>query len=375
MPSLLDELYKTKLQLIAVVSLVSGITLLLLAHWSTTASSAPTWLAVLPVSEIGSTLFGTGLLAVFFEYMDRKHGDERTDQRIRVAIRTEAPAIRKAVFDSLAFTPEGLKDITSPDILDRIATNALGLRLGDNQLASDLYADLRAQVVRSPERWHDVHVTVDLAPWTSGPAAGRGSMFVATIRWEYRTIPAKSAMRFVCVSDVQEYRELLRDPAVDAAWYFGRTAPIPAASREAFEVVQLSVNGKARTIRRSERQDEQSYSANLGTTNMDGKPVTVAYTYRLLVQRHGHVLYLDLPRPAKGLKATLNYGEAGIRRVNTLDFIASAESSRVENSPADVPSSSVSIGFDGWVFPRSGVAFVWVLEEELVSYAERQLPS
>ena len=27
--------------------------------------------------------------------------------------------------------------------------------------------------------------------------------------------------------------------------------------------------------------------------------------------------------------------------------------------------SSVDIGFDGWIFPKSGVTFVWVLDEEL----------
>jgi hypothetical protein len=30
------------------------------------------------------------------------------------------------------------------------------------------------------------------------------------------------------------------------------------------------------------------------------------------------------------------------------------------------PSPSIQVAFDGWVFPKSGVAFVWVLDEELV---------
>src|SRR5438105_14706417 len=108
MTNLLDQLYKTKLQLIAVLAVVGGIACLMLAHWSTTDPAAPTWLATLPISEIGSTLFGTGLLAVFFEYVDRKHGDERTGQRVREAVRKEAPAIRDAVLDSFAFDPEAL---------------------------------------------------------------------------------------------------------------------------------------------------------------------------------------------------------------------------------------------------------------------------
>ncbi|HEX3786108.1 MAG TPA: hypothetical protein VHX38_41200 [Pseudonocardiaceae bacterium] len=91
----------------------------------------------------------------------------------------------------------------------------------------------------------------------------------------------------------------------------------------------------------------------------------------MLVQRHGHVLYLDLPRPTKGLKVQFSYGDVGIRRVTTLDFIASSEPTRVEQAPASVPARSVDIGFDGWIFPRSGVAFVWVLEDELLAVSQR----
>lgn len=46
--------------------------------------------------------------------------------------------------------------------------------------------------------------------------------------------------------------------------------------------------------------------------------------------------------------------------MNVLDFIASSETTRVSKSPTTVPGKSVSVEFDGWVFPRSGVAFVWV---------------
>ncbi|MGH8543850.1 MAG: hypothetical protein ACREX3_09530 [Gammaproteobacteria bacterium] len=364
MPNLLDQLYKTKLQLIAVLAVVGGIACLMMAHWSMSAA-ALSWLAILPLSEIGSTLFGTGLLAVFFEYVDRKHGDERTDQRVRKAVRQEAPAIRDAVLDSFAFNPEALQNIASPETLDRITTNALGLRLGDQALAHDVYTDVRTQVIRAPERWHDVNIAVELAPWTVGPATGRGSMFVATLRWEYRVTPATPAMRFACVSDPTEYRDLLRDQTTTSAWYHDRSAPIDAASREAFELVQLTVNGKERPIRRTERTGAQLYTASLGTSAMTGEPITVAYTYRVLLQRHGHLLYLDLPRPTKGLTVQFNYAGAGIRRVTTLDFIASAETARVQDTPDSVPARTVSIGFDGWIFPRSGIAFVWVLEGEM----------
>jgi hypothetical protein len=113
MTNLLDQLYKTKLQLIAVVAGVGGIALMMLADWPPVAFWLTTLPFPLPLSELGSTISATGLLAVFFEYVDRKHGDERTDQRIQRAVRREAPAIRDAVLDSFAFDPAALQGVAS----------------------------------------------------------------------------------------------------------------------------------------------------------------------------------------------------------------------------------------------------------------------
>lgn len=58
MPSPLDQLYKTKLQLIAVLAVVGGAACLMLAQWSSTVLGL-NCLAALPIAEIGSVLFST----------------------------------------------------------------------------------------------------------------------------------------------------------------------------------------------------------------------------------------------------------------------------------------------------------------------------
>ena len=102
MRHLLDQLYKTKLQLLAVILTVSGVALLVVAHWIDV-SHPPHWLTNLPLTDLGSALFTTGLLAVAFEYIDRKDGESRTRQQLREVLRDEAPAIRDAVYDGFAF--------------------------------------------------------------------------------------------------------------------------------------------------------------------------------------------------------------------------------------------------------------------------------
>ncbi|WP_233489154.1 IS3 family transposase [Blastococcus sp. TF02-09] len=64
--------------------------------------------------------------------------------------------------------------------------------------------------------------------------------------------------------------------------------------------------------------------------------------------------------PWTGIDIELDYSDCGVEYVNVVDFIASSERTRVSQSPKTVPGQRISVGFDGWVFPRSGVAFVWV---------------
>jgi hypothetical protein len=369
----IHRLYKTKLQLAAVVTAVLGIGLLTLSQAvATTSLPLLNWIVGLPIGELGAALVGGGLIAVIFEYYAREESRRIAADQFRAVLRQEASTIRDAVLDSFAFDPVALKNVASPEMLDRISTNALGLRLGDQALAQDVYTDLRDQIIRSPERWYNVDVSVTLSPWDQGPPTGHGSMFVATIRWEYRVKPASTIMRFACTADHAEYRELLRDPTVTGPWYISRNGGLDAGSADVFELVQFTIDGKPKTIRRTARLNAQLYTVSLGREAVSTE-VTVSYTYRVLVQRHGHVLYLDLPRPAKGLHVQLNYAGADIRRINTLDYIASNQQARVSGTADNLPAKVVEVGFDGWVFPGSGVAFVWVLVEEVDAAHQKRL--
>lgn len=364
MSSPLQRLYQTKLALLATICTVAGVALLLVARWAERTTSGA-WLANLPVTDIGSALFTTGLIAIFFEYIDQQDADERATQRLRTVLTQEAPAIRDAVIQGFDFDADDLARVSNPQVLDDIARNVLAIQLGDRDLATHVYDDLRDQVIQAPERWHDVNISVALTPWTSPrPAARTDQMFVATVRWEYRTVPASSTVRFACVSNQAGYRDLLRDPTIASVWYFGKPAGIDAASREAYELTEFAVDGRPRPIRRTERAGSQTCVTTIPTSALAGQPVTISCTYRVLVKRHGHLLYLDLPRPTKGLHVELAYGGCGIRAVNALDFIASSERVRVSRMPAAAPSPSVDLGFDGWIFPKSGVAFVWSLNGE-----------
>jgi hypothetical protein len=323
---------------VAVGSTAIGMALILLAHWAAI-DTAGSWLRTWPVNEIGLGLFTTGLFGVLFQYVGQRDAEEEQIRRLR-----------QAIVDDLAGRPDGLVAMVSSETRDRIIESCLRLQLGEEALARGLYTDLRDQIVRLPERRYDMDVAVALAPWPDGPASGSGSMCVATVRTEYRVVPVGPVMRFACVADVDEYRDCLRDPSYTVVHYFEpvRSLDLDAASAEAFDLVELRVDGRPRPIRRMTKAGAQLYTASAGIeATTAGHPATLCFTYRALVQQHGHLFHLDFSRPTKDVRVHFAYGGCGIRYVNVLDYIASSRDAGLSRLPASAPTPSIALRFDG----------------------------
>lgn len=353
------RLYKTKLTLLAVICVATGASLLVLTSWTEPLLDW-SWLRRLPAAEFGSGLLFTGVVAIFFQFWGWKDAQEHSRQEQERLIQNGAPAFVDAVVDALAFRPESLTNVASSETLDRIIRNCLGLRLGDQQLAHDVYADLRQQVVRARSRNYDAQVSVALAPWNEGPPSLDGEMFTATIRWQYEVESLSSVMRFSCVSDEDEYRRLLQDPTSTTTWYFKPAAGLNGGSPDAFELVQFAIDGVEQKARRTARAGTQVYTVHIDSaTEQQGERHKVSYSFRALVRRRGHVLHLDIARPTKGLNVEFFYGGCGIQSVRVLDYIASAKQPHIASLPPSAPTPSVSLSFDGWVWPKGGFGFVW----------------
>lgn len=358
MQSPLQRLYKTKFVLVAILATVVGIALLLAAGW-------PSWRDT--ANLLGGALATAGLIGVWFQYIGNADAEDEAKRQFREAIRAEAPAIRDSVVDAMAFTPEKLLDVTAPDVLDHVIENSLAKQLGDRTFAADIYRDLKAQALRSKERWYDLRISAALSPWKPEhkQTSSDAPMFVATFRYDYRVTNPGSTMRFACVTDLDEYRELQADPDMAEVWYVQPKPGIDGSLPDVFELIEVTVDGKRQKIRRTTKPGAQFYSVRLEPAiGTDADEAAVSFTYRGLLQQHGHLLYIDLVKPTKGLTVNLAYGGAGIRYVSVADYIAAAKQPTISRRLADDPSPAISLTFDGWVMPKGGVAFVWVLEDE-----------
>ena len=361
--ALSHRLRKTKAAFLAAALTLAGILLIMLNGWLSGLNLGDwSWLHALPLGELGGTLFGAGLLGTLFEYSFRKDQEAATTRQFRQIIHDEAPAMRDAVIEGFAIRPEDLKRVANPELLDAIAANVMALRLGDEQFAREIYADIRDQAIRAVERWHDVEVRIRLSSALERSTVGT-PLFDLTVEWEYTTVPAGPVRRFACVSDRAEYNELRGDVPATSSWFMTPRPGLDASSRDCYELLELTVDGRPQTIRRFTRKTGQTYSVTLDASSLTGTPVRIRQTTRVVTPTWGHRVFFELPQPARGLSLTLDYTNTSIASVNVTDTIAAH--AVVSHSPAGTTGRELHVDAPGWLLPKSGFSFVWVLEEEL----------
>lgn len=263
-----------------------------------------------------------------------------------------------------AVESDDLKRVATPQLLDDIATNALSLRLGDRPFASEFYTGIRDQVIRAPERWYDVRVDIRLSSLaqTDDAAVPR---FAVSVQWEYTVTPSHPVQRFACVSDRDEFDELVSDVLATATWFMTPRPGFDASHRDAFELLSFSVDGDVRTIRRSVKKSSQVYSAATGEEVVRaGRPVRIRSLYRTITSRAGHYLFVEVPQPTRGLSLQLDYTDTDIAGLLVTDLVTSSVRTQISQLPGQLAAKVLTVDLSGWLLPRAGFTFVWTLVSE-----------
>lgn len=365
-PDPFQRIYRLKLVIVGLALAFLGVLTSLVADYLASSASA-NHLVVAITRALSDVLLITGAIGIAVEFVTGR-AKQRADQETQRAMYYEMlPNVVDTVLRAFAASPKQLERVATSELLDSIAANALGLRLGDAGFAREIYEDIRDQAVRAPERWHDVDVSIRLSSIDERSTSG-APRFDVTVTWSYTVTPSHATQRFACVSDKDEFHDLISDIPSTATWFMTPRPGFDASQRDAFELVDYTVNGERRTIRRSTRKTGQTYSVNIGEDLVrEGEPVQITYVYRTITPQNGHLLYFDIEQPTKNIKVQFDYSAADIAHVSVLDLIASSKRSRVLRLPDNVPGKSITVDFDGWVFPRTGFAFVWTLGSEVHS--------
>lgn len=263
-----QRIYRLKVTIVAIGSFVVGLILLVLAGYAEDRPELE-WISFWQFSNIGGKLLAAGLFGIIWDYFDGRDKEARDTERLKRVLAESSTELKDAVIEGFAVGSEDLRRVATPELLDSIATNALALRLGDREFAAEIYQDLRDQAIRAPQRILDAQVNVRLSNARDRVGADPAQFdlperFEVTVQWEYTVKPSAAIQKFASTSDLDEFHELIEDVPATSTWFMTPCSGFQANSREAFELLQFSVDGEERSIRRTERKAGQTYSVNVG---------------------------------------------------------------------------------------------------------------
>lgn len=374
--TLLIRIYRLKLLLIGALLVILGLLTSALGDWLALQEFDHLFVAL--IKSLADVFLVTGAIGIAVDFFSGRDKDAADTERLRNLLAEAAPDFRDAVIAGFAETPDQMRGVATTETLDKLATNALALRLGDEKFAGEIYKGLLAQAIRTPERWHDVDVNVRLSSIDESSAEGaareslQDRLFDVVVTWEYTLVPSTRIQRFASTNNLDEFHDLLNDVPATSAWY------IPAGSADsrepsAFEVLSYSADGKDLKLRRDVRKFGQTYSVDLGAELLLKKqPVRVRHVYRTVVSRPGHRFRIGMTQPTERLKVLLDYSETDIAELKVSDMVSSAARTEVAFLPVDAPGKQVEVTVPGWILPQAEVTFVWTLEGELPAHQAHQ---
>lgn len=138
-----------------------------------------------------------------------------------------------------------------------------------------------------------------------------------------------------------------------------------ASSREFYELLELTVDGEAQTIRRTARKTGQTYSVHLGPEALSGNPVRIRQVFRTVTPTWGHRLFFEAPQPSRDVSLSVDYTNTDIAHMRVSDTVGALVPPRISHMPSSVPGRVIGIEVPGWLMSKAGFALTWTLDSEL----------
>lgn len=357
----IHRLRRAKAALLAVSLTLAGVLILMGNAWLGQINlGAWAWIKAVPLGELGGALLSAGLIGSIVDYSARRDQDEATSRRFRQILSEQAPTIRDAVIEGFRFDTADVRRIATPQLLDELAENSLGLRFGNADFGREVYRDIRHQAISAEERWYDARIDATLGI-PRGRSYAPTSFFDFRVRWDYTVVPKHRFRSFVIVSDRARYEQLAAERGPTSVWFHRPTPGIDITNPELFSLDHFSVDGKPLAIQRHVDAVSQSYVVDLGEAAVSqAKPVVVSFAFHTRVPRDGHVVHINIDRPTRGLAVDMRYDDE-ISRLRLMDFASRGDGGHISDDPA---ARSSHYRYDGWLFPRAGLVYAWTLTAE-----------
>jgi alanine racemase len=254
------------------------------------------------------------------------------------------------------FIPDEEKSISR---IDNIIRNCFQTRVRDAELGDAIYYEMFETLFGKEDRQlelrtdfkYDINVTDDdLA----------GDYFKVTTHIEYTKTLRKSVFIIGCAMNNKQLSALFEDGRCEYRWLLNRGEDLFRESD--FKVNRVLIDSEDVTIIRTEETD-RGYEVWCGGDTLKekmNKPVKMEIEIETKKFKGNNIFSVYLVYPTRGLEISFNYGGTNLKNVREVSFFA-GKHPYPEVVKKERESIKLKISDDEWIFPNSGVTFIWDL--------------
>jgi alanine racemase len=260
------------------------------------------------------------------------------------------------------FIPDEERSLTRIDSIIRncFQTRARNVELGDAiyyEMFETLFGKEDRQLELRTDFRYDISVRA-LPPEAGGKPHARGDYFQVTTHVEYVKTIRNSVFMIGCALNNEQLEQFFDDPRCEYRWLLSRGEDLVAARD--FRVDAVRIDGEAIPLIRAENTD-RGYEVWCGGDVLRKKlnrPVKVEIEIITKKSRSGNIFSVYLVYPTRGLNISFNYAGTGLKNVREVSFFAGKHPDP-EVVREKGKSIALAVRADEWIFPKSGVTFIW----------------
>jgi alanine racemase len=232
--------------------------------------------------------------------------------------------------------------------------------LGD-AIYYEMFETLFGKEDRQLELRTDLRYAIDVAPFAGDDRNGdrlAGGYFRVTTRIAYTKTIRNHIFMIGCALDNEQLAALFEDRDCEYRWLVNRGDGL-VVERD-FRIGRVCIDGQDVPVLDA-RQTERGYEFWCGGEELKKKlnrPVRVEIDIVTRKSKLNNIFTVYLVYPTRGVDIIFNYEGTKFRNVREVSFFAGRHPSpEVTREPGK--SMRLAVGSQDWIFPTSGVAFIW----------------
>lgn len=318
----------------------------------------------------GQTLIIGGIITATYEYIIREETRSEMFQEIRNEIsnsmnqgskrleKTISLYIARALMTDKRVQREVLRTTKINDIISTCLSTKL-----DEDMAEDLFEGVILPVLSGFENtaqrvMYNYNLDIRLKENDDNNINDEFYTLLMSVEYKYKIkIPQ---LKFACFTSLEDFHICLKDPTYTYAYYL----PVSKLSGIMFDVSDVKMQCQKTTLFLEKNIDEENDSFKKIIFNHPesvkyiGKMCKLSYMMRTIIRKDGHMFFVRIKHPIRDFRAVFDTGNTDITEVSVSDQFVSSGGSMLQNV-SDSGKIIKIVSVDGWIFPNSGVTFVW----------------